>query len=131
MANRGWQINPANIQEPYQRIKFLGPTWAGAICGIPQVKETAVLAYPWNKAKSSEPGLIAQIWRTHIPHLEILLAPNHKSTQKRIIFEWETETIRRCLNCNKQWLSQWSEALGSTFRYDFAFIQTGAYGKSP
>lgn len=38
MANRGWQINPANIQEPNQTVKFLGLTWAEAICGIPQVK---------------------------------------------------------------------------------------------
>lgn len=95
MANRGWQINPANTQEPNQTLKFLGLTWAGAICGIPQVKETAVLACLWNKAISSAPGLITQIWRTHIPHLKILVAPNHKSTQKRIIFEWEPENIRR------------------------------------
>lgn len=44
MTNRGWQINPANTQEPKQTVKFLGLTWAGATCHLPQATESKFLS---------------------------------------------------------------------------------------
>ena len=30
MTNKAWLINPAKIQGPFQMVKFIGITWAGA-----------------------------------------------------------------------------------------------------
>lgn len=51
MTNRGWQRNPANIQEPKPTVTFLGLTWAGATCHLPQATKSRFLSLstPGNK----------------------------------------------------------------------------------
>lgn len=73
MTNRGWLINPATIEGPVQRVKFLGITWTEVTLDTPQATKN-LLSLP-TQCMIGAFGFS----RMHIPQLGILVAPIHET----------------------------------------------------
>lgn len=79
-------INLAKVQHPAQTVKFLGIIWAKAAWAIPQVIEKKLLSLSTPSTKQEAQCLVGLFgfWRTHITHVEILLVPIYKISQRKL-----------------------------------------------
>lgn len=69
-------------------VKFLGIPWAAVSHGIPGTTRNELLfPTPATKQETEHRLRSRGFCGMHVPHLQILLAPLHKTTPKKAVFE--------------------------------------------
>ncbi|KFP03723.1 hypothetical protein N300_10734, partial [Calypte anna] len=84
------EIPEEKRQPPSQETKFLGITWKGGTCNIPQdtLSHLGEIKVPTNRKELQEIMGTLQYWWKHIPDLSIIVRPLYDLLKNHRLWEW-------------------------------------------